>query len=609
MTPNGTIRAHALGDVSGLSQEAIEALPAAIYMTDTEGRLTFYNSAAAELWGCHPQLGETKFCGSWKLYWPDGTPLPHDECPMALALRERRPIRGMEAVAERPDGTRIPFIPYPTPVFDASGMFTGAVNMLVDISERKRAEADLAERQAQLAVFVEHAPAAIAMFDRDMRYLAVSRRYILDFRLPQGAQLIGRSHYEVFPEVPQRWRDIHARVLGGEALSNEEDQFTRQDGRIEWTGWSMAPWRGGDGQIGGAVLFTEVTTEQVEARRALADSEARFRATFENAAVGVALVGTEGAILRANNSFARMLGYSAEELGTKAFQDLTHPDDVANNLSVLNKTLVGEAESYCIEKRYVRKDGGIVWASLAVGCVRKTDGGVDYFVSVVQDITERKRVEEQQRTLLAELDHRVKNALATVSAVVSQTQQESRSVADFVAALDGRIRSMATTHELLSSHRWQGVSLSELVRRELAPYATCANTEIDGPGIFLKPEAGQAMAMVLHELATNAAKYGALSTKSGRVSIRWDRHLNGQPRPHLVFEWQEIGGPPVVALGKSSYGTSTIRELIPYEFGGTVDLVSAPEGVRCRLVLPADWLGNDDQPLHTYRGETEKPGI
>jgi PAS domain S-box-containing protein len=609
MTPNGTIRAHALGDVSGLSQEAIEALPAAIYMTDTEGRLTFYNSAAAELWGCRPELGESKFCGSWKLYWPDGTPLPHDECPMALALRERRPIRGMEAVAERPDGTRIPFIPYPTPVFDASGMFTGAVNMLVDISERKRAEADLAERQAQLAVFVEHAPAAIAMFDRDMRYLAVSRRYILDFRLPQGAQLIGRSHYEVFPEVPQRWRDIHARVLGGEALSNEEDQFTRQDGRIEWTGWSMAPWRGGDGQIGGAVLFTEVTTEQVEARRALADSEARFRATFENAAVGVALVGTEGAILRANNSFARMLGYSAEELGTKAFQDLTHPDDVANNLSVLNKTLVGEAESYCIEKRYVRKDGGIVWASLAVGCVRKTDGGVDYFVSVVQDITERKRVEEQQRTLLAELDHRVKNALATVSAVVSQTQQESRSVADFVAALDGRIRSMATTHELLSSHRWQGVSLSDLVRRELAPYATCDNTEIDGPGIFLKPEAGQAMAMVLHELATNAAKYGALSTKSGRVSIRWDRHLNGQPRPHLVFEWQEIGGPPVVALGKSSYGTSTIRELIPYEFGGTVDLVSAPEGVRCRLVLPADWLGNDDQPLHTYRGETEKPGI
>ena len=103
--------------------------------------------------------------------------------------------------------------------------------------------------------------------------------------------------------------------------------------------------------------------------------------------------------------------------------------------------------------------------------------------------------------------------------------------------------------------------------------------------------------MVLHELATNAAKYGALSTKEGRVSVRWDRHLNADPRSHLVLEWQEIGGPPVVAPGESGYGTSTIRDLIPYEFAGTVDLVLAPEGVRCRLELPADWLGNDRQPF------------
>jgi two-component sensor histidine kinase len=115
--------------------------------------------------------------------------------------------------------------------------------------------------------------------------------------------------------------------------------------------------------------------------------------------------------------------------------------------------------------------------------------------------------------------------------------------------------------------------------------------------------------MVLHELATNAAKYGALSTENGRVSIRWDRHLNGHPEAHLVFEWQEIGGPPVVVLGKASYGTSTIRELIPYEFGGTVDLEPAPDGVRCRLVLPAKWVGDYDQPSHLHQGETENAEI
>ena len=193
-------------------------------------------------------------------------------------------------------------------------------------------------------------------------------------------------------------------MLAGEELSQEEDQFTHQDGRTDWVRWSMVPWRRADGNIGGALLFAELRTEQVEARRALTDSEARFRATFENAAVGVALVGSDGSILRANNSFARMLGYSVEELKTRTFQDLTHPDDLATNLSVFNKTLVGEAESYCIEKRYVRKDGGIVWASLTVGCVRKTDGGVDYFVSVVEDITDRKRAEARLAERNAQLD-------------------------------------------------------------------------------------------------------------------------------------------------------------------------------------------------------------
>ena len=190
----------------------------------------------------------------------------------------------------------------------------------------------------------------------------------------------------------------------------------------------------------------------------------------------------------------------------------------------------------------------------------------------------------------AELDHRVKNALASVSAIVAHTRQESTSVANFVAALDGRIRSMATIHELLSYARWQGISVTELVERELAPYATSNNTEINGPEVVLRPEAALAMAMVL---ATNAAKHGALSTKDGRVAIRWDQQLNGHAHSRLILEWQEIGGPPVVAPGGPSYGTNTIRELIPYEFGGIVDLVFARDGVQCRLELPADWLSND----------------
>lgn len=121
-------------------QDLLAAIPAAIYTTDAEGKITYFNQAAVDLAGRTPTIGVDQWCVSWKLFWPDGTPLPHDQCPMAIAIKEGRPVRGVEAVAERPDGTRVPFIPYPTPMRDADGKVVGAINMLVDVSERKQAE-------------------------------------------------------------------------------------------------------------------------------------------------------------------------------------------------------------------------------------------------------------------------------------------------------------------------------------------------------------------------------------------------------------------------------------------------------------------------------------
>jgi PAS domain S-box-containing protein len=138
---NGKAAALPLGLFDGFSRELLQALPVAIYTTDAEGRITAFNEAAAALWGRRPELGKTKYSGFDKLYSPDGTLVPHDESPMALALKQERPIRGVEVVAERPDGTRVPFVPYPTPLLDASGAVIGAVNIVVDISARKRAEA------------------------------------------------------------------------------------------------------------------------------------------------------------------------------------------------------------------------------------------------------------------------------------------------------------------------------------------------------------------------------------------------------------------------------------------------------------------------------------
>ena len=179
--------------------------------------------------------------------------------------------------------------------------------------------------------------------------------------------------------------------------------------------------------------------------------------------------------------------------------------------------------------------------------------------------------------LVAELDHRVKNVLATVSAIASRTQDSNLSGSDFAARLAGRIQSMAVTHELLSCRQWKGISVRELVRRELAPYMAKGNTDISGPDLTLGAEAGRTVSMVLHELTTNAVKHGALSTNDGRVSVRWTRARNGASDACLCIEWQETGGPAVQTAQRPGYGTEVIRNLVPYELGGTVDLVFACE--------------------------------
>ena len=185
-------------------RDLLEALPAAVYTTDAEGRITFFNRAAVEMAGRKPQQGD-KWCVTWRLFNPDGTPLPHDECPMAIALKEDRPVRGAEAIAERPDGSRVPFIPYPTPLHDADGKLVGAINMLVDITERKQAENrqktlidelnhrvknTLATVQSLAAQTVRHADSAEDLYERlEARLLALSRAH----------DLLTRRHWEDAP--------------------------------------------------------------------------------------------------------------------------------------------------------------------------------------------------------------------------------------------------------------------------------------------------------------------------------------------------------------------------------------------------------------------------
>ena len=170
-------------------RELLDALPAAIYTTDGAGRITFFNKAAAELAGRTPTLGSDEWCVTWRLYWPDGRPMPHDQCPMAITLKENRPVRGLGAVAERPNGKRVPFIPYPSPLRDASGHLVGAVNMLVDISAHEEAELERQRLLGELTRLNDSPSSASrnarALSSQRPRSAARSRRSFISCRRPR----------------------------------------------------------------------------------------------------------------------------------------------------------------------------------------------------------------------------------------------------------------------------------------------------------------------------------------------------------------------------------------------------------------------------------------
>jgi PAS domain S-box-containing protein len=575
----------------------------AVCMTDADGCLTFYNETAAALWGCRPKLGESKFCGSWKLYWPDGTPLPHDECPMAMALQERRPIRGIEAVAERPDGARIPFIPYPTPLFDASGQLTGAVNMLVDISERKRTEAALEERNAQFELASRIALIGSFSYDYDTRILQLSRGCAAIYGLPEDTREITQKEWRelVHPDDLQR---IDATTL--QALARRQSELVlefriiRCDSKQKWIeARILVSYDDAERAVQMCGANIDVT-EHKQTAQDLAERTVQLALAGKAALVGSYAYDTDTEIMQISEGYAAIHGLpeGTAEVPRSECLAAVHPDDIVRVTQLRDKAFDLHRREYSVEYRIIRAGGEMRWVETRCFISYHGEGRSHRVVGVSIDITERKRVEEQQRKLVAELDHRVKNVLATVQAVAAHTMDASSSMQHFVAALDGRIRSLGSTHEILSHRGWLGMPLAELVQREVAPYPTGSNAEICGPEVMLSAEAGQVMGMVLHELVTNAAKYGALSAPSKRVSIRWCLSLNGSAGGRLVFTWRETGGPVIVSPSKSSYGMNVVRELIPYELGGTVEYVLCPEGAQCQMDIPLARLGGGSPSNH-----------
>jgi PAS domain S-box-containing protein len=405
------------------------------------------------------------------------------------------------------------------------------------------------------------------------RIVHANRAAVEDFGLAR-ADIIGKLFWEAgwwhMAETREWIRKAFERAAAGTPFRGELSYLFR-DGTVRVTDIAFVPIKDEAGRVMSVFIpGTDIT-----------DRARQYRATFENAGVGIAHLSPDAKWLRVNQTFAHILGYPPDELVSKSARDITHPDDLESSVAEDEHLRSGKADSYEVEKRYVRKDGTPVWVHITGTAVRRNDGSVDHFVTVIQNISERKRAEDQVHLLLREMSHRGKNILALVVAVARQTVVSDPE--HFINRFTDRIQAIAASQDLLVRTSWMGVDVDDLVCAQLSHFADLIDYRIclDGPKLRLNGAAAQAIGMALHELATNASKYGALSTDAGQVNISW--------RADGLFKmnWTERNGPPVRPPDRRGFGTTVMESMAKQAVDGVVELEYDTAGVAWHLTCPA----------------------
>jgi PAS domain S-box-containing protein len=290
----------------------------------------------------------------------------------------------------------------------------------------------------------------------------------------------------------------------------------------------------------------------------------------------------DGIITSWNKGAERIYGYLSEEIIGKSITILIPPERLHEEDAILESIRRGDrVDHYETIRR--RKDGNLIDMSLTISPVRDANGTVIGASKIARDITERKRSEAQIAILAREAEHRAKNLLANVKAVVHLSQAGTPD--DLKKAIEGRIEALANVHSLFVQSRWRGAELGNLVKQELSPYSHDGKqrTQIDGPIVILKPDVAQAIAVALHELATNAAKYGALSGAKGEVQVTWSCAADDR----VMLRWTEAGGPPVNLPTHKGFGTHVIGAMIQAQVGGDMRLDWRTEGLVCEIAIPS----------------------
>lgn len=452
----------------------------------------------------------------------------------------------------------------------------------------------LQESEERFRTLAEHVP--------DVVYVQEAETGALEYLSPAYERIWGEPREAILRDV-RRWQELlhpedrrHLMALRyrlhafGEPLAATYRILRPCDGAVRHIAHRAVPIRDATGQVRRIVGIAQDVTEHHAAEAALAASEAEFRAVFEGSVAGMVVTDpATGAFLRVNRRFCDITGHAEPELtGGMRLQDLAVPAERPGDGAALADPTGDDAE-----RLWRRKDGTTIWIASHLAVVPAVDGRPARCVAVVQDVTERHAAEELRRLMTKELNHRAKNTLAVVQAALRLTPKDD--VEAYARAVEGRVSALARAHTLLAQGLWTGAPLRAVLEAEAATFlpreteareATPPRVDVEGPEITLSPAAVQAVSMALHELATNATKYGALSQAGGSVAIAWS--IDG-PGNRLRLTWTERGGPPLRgAPARRGFGSRVIEATLQDQLGGRVTRHWEAGGLVCEIDLPLD---------------------
>ncbi|NOT40069.1 MAG: PAS domain-containing protein, partial [Alphaproteobacteria bacterium] len=464
-----------------------------------------------------------------------------------------------------------------------------------DITERRRTEAELREKKHFLQRIAEVTPNILQVFD-----LAERRSLFTNDNL---ASQLGFAHEEIQAmgsgvaqtlmhpdDLPRFEAHLAAvRALGDGEVARFEHRMRDRAGQWHWFLSHDAVFaRDAKGDVREIIGAASNITEQKNAEEALRNTAQRMALATEASSIGIWERNVRTNRIRWDAQMFRIYGVPPTDDGFVSYEtwrSAVHPEDAAHNEVVLNATVRRNGRS-AREFRILRADTGECRTIQSVETMRANPGGEpEWMVGTNVDITERKQAERHIQLLMGEVNHRAKNLLSVVQAIARQTALTGDS-ATFTTRLSDRIQALAAGHDLLVRNRWEGVEVSELVHSQLAHFAGLIDTRVsmNGPPLRLSPSAAQGIGMALHEMGTNAAKYGALSNTTGTVHISWDRKL--EPEPVFSMQWVEDGGPEVAPPSHQGFGRSVIERTVEASIDGKVDVEYLKSGFVWKLSAP-----------------------